>query len=45
MPHRPRPAPAGARAAGRIDRTGGKETSRRREDDLLREEDLYDEGL
>ncbi|MFD9083848.1 hypothetical protein ACFYYM_39125 [Streptomyces erythrochromogenes] len=26
-------------------KSGPKETSRRREDDLLREEDLHDEGL
>ncbi|MFE5721377.1 hypothetical protein [Streptomyces erythrochromogenes] len=32
-----------AREHGR--KTGQKESSRRREDDLLREEDLHDEGL
>ncbi|MFB7210850.1 hypothetical protein [Streptomyces sp. NPDC056255] len=41
-PAQPRPGRQ-AREQGR--KPGQKESSRRREDDLLREEDLHDEGL
>ncbi|MDX3571723.1 hypothetical protein [Streptomyces sp. ID05-47C] len=41
-PARPRPGKS-SREKGQ--KPGPEETSRRREDDLLREEDLHDEGL
>ncbi|MFD9406079.1 hypothetical protein ACFWBN_03510 [Streptomyces sp. NPDC059989] len=41
-PAHPRP---GKQSRERVQKQGQKETSRRREDDLLREEDLHDESL
>ncbi|MEV7519312.1 hypothetical protein [Streptomyces sp. NPDC091371] len=41
-PAQPRP---GKQAREQGGKSGQKESSRRREDDLLREEDLHDEGL
>ncbi|MFF4578132.1 hypothetical protein [Streptomyces sp. NPDC001389] len=41
-PAQPRP---GRQSREKGQKPGAKETSRRREDNLLREEDLHDEGL
>ncbi|MFI6149945.1 hypothetical protein [Streptomyces sp. NPDC051109] len=44
-PGDPAQAQPGKSSREKGQKSGQKETSRRREDDLLREEDLHDEGL